>query len=90
MTTETIMPPAHPGEILLEEFLDPLNVSQYQLAQDTRVRLGGSTRSCMASAVSAPAPGCAWRATSVLRSGSGSTCRLVTTWRSEGSPGRGS
>lgn len=57
MTTETIMPPAHPGEILLEEFLDPLNVSQYQLARDTRVRLGGSTRSCMASAVSAPAPG---------------------------------
>jgi addiction module HigA family antidote len=37
MTTETIMPPVHPGEILLEEFLDPLSVSQYRLARDIRV-----------------------------------------------------
>ncbi len=37
MTAETIMPPVHPGEILLEEFLDPLNVSQYRLARDIRV-----------------------------------------------------
>jgi antitoxin HigA-1 len=27
----------HPGEILLEEFLDPLGVSQYQLAKEIRV-----------------------------------------------------
>src|ERR1700727_1443388 len=31
MVTETIMPPVHPGEILLTEFLEPLGVSQYQL-----------------------------------------------------------
>ena len=31
--TETVMPPVHPGEILLEEFLRPLEVSQYQLAK---------------------------------------------------------
>lgn len=37
MATETIMPPVHPGEILLEEFLDPLSVSQYRLARDIRV-----------------------------------------------------
>ena len=37
MATETIMPPVHPGEILLEEFLDPLSVSQYQLAKDISV-----------------------------------------------------
>jgi antitoxin HigA-1 len=30
---DTIMPPVHPGEILLEEFLHPLAVSQYQLAK---------------------------------------------------------
>jgi addiction module HigA family antidote len=30
---ETIMEPVHPGEILLEEFLGPLGVSQYQLAK---------------------------------------------------------
>jgi addiction module HigA family antidote len=27
------MPPVHPGEILLEEFLKPLAVSQYRLAK---------------------------------------------------------
>jgi addiction module HigA family antidote len=30
---DTVMPPVHPGEILLEEFLRPLEVSQYQLAK---------------------------------------------------------
>ncbi|MGO9219394.1 MAG: helix-turn-helix transcriptional regulator [Streptosporangiaceae bacterium] len=30
MVTDTIMPPVHPGEILLTEFLEPLGVSQYQ------------------------------------------------------------
>jgi antitoxin HigA-1 len=29
--------PVHPGEILLEEFLTPLGVSQYRLAKDTSV-----------------------------------------------------
>jgi plasmid maintenance system antidote protein VapI len=32
VTAETVMAPVHPGEILLEEFLGPLGVSQYQLA----------------------------------------------------------
>ena len=31
--TETIMPPVYPDEILLEEFLNPLSVSQYRLAK---------------------------------------------------------
>ena len=31
------MPPIHPGEILLEEFLEPLGVSQYRLAKDINV-----------------------------------------------------
>lgn len=30
-------PPVHPGEILLEEFLKPLGLSQYRLAKDTSV-----------------------------------------------------
>src|SRR5208283_5367848 len=29
--------PIHPGEILLEEFLGPLGISQYRLAKDLRV-----------------------------------------------------
>ena len=31
------MAPVHPGEILLEEFLRPLGVSQYRLARAVRV-----------------------------------------------------
>jgi addiction module HigA family antidote len=31
------MPPIHPGEILSEEFLKPLNISQYRLAKDISV-----------------------------------------------------
>jgi addiction module HigA family antidote len=31
------MPPVHPGEILQEEFLDPMKISQYRLAVDTSV-----------------------------------------------------
>lgn len=31
------MPPVHPGEILLEEFLVPLGVSQYQVAKELGV-----------------------------------------------------
>src|SRR5713226_4376444 len=31
------MPPVHPGEILHEEFLSPLGVSQYRLAKETSV-----------------------------------------------------
>jgi addiction module HigA family antidote len=30
-------PPAHPGEILLEEFLIPLGISQYRLAKELSV-----------------------------------------------------
>jgi addiction module HigA family antidote len=29
--------PVHPGEILLEEFLEPLGLSQYRLAKEIRV-----------------------------------------------------
>lgn len=29
--------PIHPGEILLEEFLKPLGISQYRLAKDINV-----------------------------------------------------
>lgn len=30
-------PPIHPGEILLEEFLEPMGISQYRLAKDISV-----------------------------------------------------
>jgi antitoxin HigA-1 len=37
MAADTVMAPVHPGEILLEEFLGPLGVSQYQLAKEIGV-----------------------------------------------------
>ena len=37
MAEVTVMAPVHPGEILLEEFLKPLGVSQYQLAKQIGV-----------------------------------------------------
>lgn len=32
-----VQPPIHPGEILLEEFLEPLGLSQYRLAKGISV-----------------------------------------------------
>jgi addiction module HigA family antidote len=37
MATDTVMEPVHPGEILYEEFLAPLALSQYQLAKEINV-----------------------------------------------------
>ena len=37
MEGDVIMPPVHPGEILLTEFLEPLELSQYQLARSISV-----------------------------------------------------
>ena len=31
------LPPVHPGEVLLEEFLEPTGLSQYRLAKDINV-----------------------------------------------------
>ena len=36
MATRTLTP-VHPGEILLEEFLEPMGISQYRLAKDISV-----------------------------------------------------
>ena len=35
--SESKSPPIHPGEILLEEFLGPLHLSQYRLAREISV-----------------------------------------------------
>src|ERR1700741_2018714 len=37
MTGDTCMAPVHPGEILLTEFLEPFELSQYQLARSIGV-----------------------------------------------------
>ncbi len=33
----TTLAPIHPGEVLLEEFLEPMGISQYRLAKDISV-----------------------------------------------------
>lgn len=35
--SESEMPPVHPGEILRDEFLVPMGISQYRLAKDINV-----------------------------------------------------
>jgi len=69
VTAETVMAPVHPGQILLEEFLGPLGVSQYQLAKAVSVparrineivhgqRRISATRHCDSPATSAPRSG---------------------------------
>ncbi|MGD2064224.1 MAG: HigA family addiction module antitoxin [Nitrospirota bacterium] len=32
------LPPVHPGEVLLEDFLKPMGISQYRLAKDIGVQ----------------------------------------------------
>ncbi len=35
--SESKMPPVHPGEILLEDFMKPLGITQYRLAKEMNV-----------------------------------------------------
>jgi addiction module HigA family antidote len=37
MMAKKVINPIHPGEILMEEFLEPLGISQYRLAKDISV-----------------------------------------------------
>jgi antitoxin HigA-1 len=37
MIQEERLPPVHPGEVLMEEFLVPLGISQYRLAKEISV-----------------------------------------------------
>lgn len=37
MDEQQLLTPIHPGEILLEEFLQPMEISQYRLAKDISV-----------------------------------------------------
>ena len=51
--------PVHPGEILLEEFLKPMKLSQYALAKDIAVPARrASMKSYMANAPSVRIPPC--------------------------------
>ena len=45
MHTEKL-PPVHPGEVLLEDFLKPMGISQYRLAKDIGVLPPPRERDC--------------------------------------------
>ena len=79
------MSPIHPGEVLLHEYLEPFGASASPSTSWrwlSACRHDGSTRSCTASAASAPTRPFAWRDTSAPPNGSGSTSSPATTWRS--------
>ena len=40
--------PIHPGEVLLEDFLQPMGITQYALAKAIGVSPHRTTKSCMA------------------------------------------
>jgi plasmid maintenance system antidote protein VapI len=44
--SEQRLAPVHPGEVLLEDFLKPMGISQYRLAKSLGGRCSGSTTSC--------------------------------------------
>jgi addiction module HigA family antidote len=44
MITKDLLDNIHPGEILLEEFLKPLDISQYQLGKDSEIPHSSITR----------------------------------------------
>jgi plasmid maintenance system antidote protein VapI len=50
--------PVHPGEVLSEEFLKPMGLSQNRLALDISVPRGVSTKSCWESGVLQQIPHC--------------------------------
>ena len=77
---EEKLKPVHPGEVLLEEFLKPMSLSQNRLAlaigMDTR-RINEivlEKRSVTADTA------CGWRVSSARRRDSGWGCRRTTTW----------
>ena len=75
--------PIHPGEVLLEDFIKPLSLTQYRVALDIGVApLRISQIVHVASVPSQPTRLCGWRATLARPPGSGYGCKPATTWRS--------
>jgi hypothetical protein len=81
--SERRIPPVHPGEILLEEFLKPLGLSQYRLAKGLSVP-ARRINEIVLGVRSITAENCfaAWPGSLAPRSDSDSICRRHTTLRS--------
>ncbi len=72
----TDRPPTHPGEMLLEEFLKPMQMSQRQIADAIRVPYQRINEIINGRRGISPGTACAWRNSWAPRRTSGSTCRL--------------
>lgn len=77
--------PIHPGEILLEEFMKPLEIALTSWLAIWTFRPTASARLSMALAPSPPIPHCGWEHTSEFRRRPGSGCRSIMTFASFGS-----
>ena len=71
------LPPIHPGQVLKQEFLEPLGISQYRLAKDIGVpsrrinEIVRGQRAISASVPSRPTLHCAFHAISACQNPSG-------------------
>ena len=78
--------PVHPGEVLLEEFLKPMNLSQNRLALDIGVPPRRINEIVLGKrSVTADTP-CAWGAISACRRSFGLACKWITIWTSPRMP----
>ena len=76
------LPPIHPGEILLEEFLKPLAMSMNKLAEELHVPANRITQIVGVGAASLAKPRSGLHATLALLRNSGWVCRRITICRS--------
>ena len=74
--------PVHPGEVLLEEFLKPMNLSQNRLAIEIGVDGRRINESCWVIAASRPIRPCVWDATLEYRLDTGLAYRQNMIWMS--------
>ena len=72
------LPPVTPGELLLEEFLKPMGISQYRLAKEIGVPPQRIGEIVAGSAPSPPTPTCDFAAFLGCRTAIGSARRLST------------
>ena len=74
------LPPLHPGEILRDEFLTPMKISVYELANAIKVPVHAPMTSCLAAGQSRSIPRFASGDTSAHGRSSRSIFRRVTIW----------
>ena len=72
--------PVHPGEVLLEEFLKPMGLSQNRLALDISVPPRRINEIVLGSGALARIRLSVWHATAAIRRSSGLGCRGSTIW----------